>query len=363
MLYNWQQDDWLEFKYNLAEVEDLLFQFSERLGYVYGMLKSVPKDVQVKTMIDMMVYEAMKTSEIEGEFLSRQDVLSSIRNNLGFNQPTLPVKDKRAIGMAHMMIHLQETFRSKLTKKDLFAWHTMIMSGANRIRKGQWRIEKEPMQVISGSIGKQIVHFEAPPSERVPSEMKQFIAWFNQTGPGGSQMIKYAPIRSAVAHVYFETIHPFEDGNGRIGRAISEKALYQGVGRPLLLSLSKAIERKRSRYYEELKRAQRSNEITEWIYYFMETVLEAQTYTEKQIEFSIEKTKLFDRIGSSINTRQQKVLLKMLANGPDGFEGGMSAKKYVSITRTSRATATRDLQNLVDQGVFVFYWRRKKYPL
>ncbi|WP_315819352.1 Fic family protein [Paraflavitalea speifideaquila] len=152
------------------------------------------------------------------------------------------IKDKKAVGIGELMIDVRNTYKEELTQEKLFAWHRMLLPASEGIEVGAWRIHEEPMQVISGAMGKQKVHYEAPPSARVPKEMEQFISWFNETAPGSRKEIKKAPVRSAIAHLYFETIHPFEDGNGRIGRAIVEKALSQGIDRPVLLSLSRTIE-------------------------------------------------------------------------------------------------------------------------
>ncbi|HDY67968.1 MAG TPA: Fic family protein [Candidatus Scalindua sp.] len=353
MIYNWQQADWPEFKYDLESVEDILFSFAERVGSVSGLLKGLPEDTQTEAMIDMMVSEAIKTSEIEGEYLSRQDVISSIRKNLGFIQNTERVKDKKAEGAAELMIDVRDTYAEVLTQGKLFLWHKMIMKGSMGVKIGGWRTHKDPMQVISGPIGKQKVHYEAPPSKRMPEEMKNFIRWFNETGPGGSKEIKKPAVRSAIAHLYFETIHPFEDGNGRIGRAISEKALSQGIGRPILLSMSRTIEANRNAYYDALNVAQGSNEITPWINYFVNVILDAQVNTEEQIDFTLKKTKFFDRFQNQLNERQLRIVLRMLEEGLKGFEGGMSAKKYIAITHTSKSTATRDLQDMVKKGAFI----------
>ncbi len=350
MKYNWQQTDWPEFKYDLTEVEDILFSFAERAGRISGFLKGLPEDVQAETIIDMMVSEAIKTSEIEGEYLSRQDVMSSIRRNLGFNQNVDRAKDKKAEGAAELMIDVRDTYAEGLSQEKLFSWHKMIMKGSRGVKTGNWRTHKDSMQVISGPIGKRKVHYEAPPSKRIPEEMKSFIKWFNETGLGGPKQIKKPVIRSAIAHIYFETIHPFEDGNGRIGRAISEKALSQGVGRPILLSLSRTIEAGRNAYYDAIQVAQRSNEITPWINYFVNVVLEAQEHTEEQIDFTLKKTRFFDRFRDQLNERQLRVVCRMLEEGPCGFKGGMSAKKYITIAHTSKATATRDLKGLVEKG-------------
>jgi Fic family protein len=181
--------------------------------------------------------------------------------------------------------------------------------------------------------------------------MKAFIKWFNDTEPGGSSEIVKPSVRSALAHLYFESIHPFEDGNGRIGRAISEKALSQGIGRPILLSLSAAIEEKRNDYYDALNAAQYTLDATDWVEYFVQTCLDAQIQAEEKINFTLKKTKLIDRCEKVMSERQLKVVRRMLEDGPDSFEGGMSAKKYIAITKASRATATRDLQELANMRV------------
>ena len=209
------------------------------------------------------------------------------------------------------------------------------------------------MRLVSGSIGKEKIHFEAPPSDQVEKEMEHFISWFNDTAPGGPKEIKIAPVRAAIAHLYFETIHPFEDGNGRIGRAIAEKALSQTIGRPVLLSLSRTIEADKNTYYAALEKAQKSNEITEWIKYFVGVTLAAQKQARESVDFILKKSKFFDRFKDALNERQLKVIRRMLEEGPEGFEGGMNARKYVSIAKTSKATATRDLQQLVELGVLI----------
>ncbi|WP_447965615.1 Fic family protein [Nitrospira sp. Ecomares 2.1] len=350
MTYNWQQPDWPDFQYDLTTVEDALLAFAEKTGRASGLLSGIPQETQTEAIIEMMVVEALKTSEIEGEYLSRQDVLSSIRKNLGLGQPGEQVRDQRAQGAAALMTDVRTRYAGPLTKATLCSWHRMIIQGSRSITVGKWRSHAEPMQVVSGPIGKPRIHFEAPPSTRVSKEMSRFITWFNNTGPQGKKDIKKPLIRSAIAHVYFESIHPFEDGNGRIGRALSEKALSQGLGRPALLSLSRAIEANRAHYYEALQKAQQSNHITPWISWFVNIALAAQQQAEEQIEFTLRKTRLFDRLQDQLNSRQMQVVRRMLEEGPSGFTGGINAKKYMAIAHTSKATATRDLQDLVAQG-------------
>ena len=350
MTYIWQRPDWPDLKYDLSETEGVLLSFAEATGHITGTLKAMPDSVTIETLIDTMVAEAIKTSEIEGEYLSRQDVVSSIRNNLGISRVPEPVKDKKAKGAGELMVNARNTYAEPLTAQKLFEWHKMLLEDNKAIKTGAWRTCTEPMQVISGAIGKEKVHFEAPPSERVPFEMERYVQWFNDTAPGGSREISKAPVRSAIAHLYFETIHPFEDGNGRIGRVLAEKALSQTLGRPVMLSLSRSIEAKRKDYYNALEAAQKSTKITAWIRYFIKIILDAQIEARELLDFTLTKTTFYDRYKNQLNERQKKALNKMLDAGPEGFEGGMSAKKYMSIAKTSKATATRDLQNLAEIG-------------
>lgn len=365
MIYNWQQKDWPDFTYLLDEIEDVLYAFIEETGRISGMLHALNEEAQWDAITQLMVAEAIKTSEIEGEYLSRQDVMSSIRNNLGLNEVPDNVKDKRAQGIGALLVDVRKSYDAPLTQEQLFSWHTLLMAGHRHIKAGVWRSHEEPMQVVSGALGKEIVHFEAPPSAQVAKEMKQFITWFNATAPGGEHTLKIAAVRSAIAHLYFESIHPFEDGNGRIGRAIAEKALSQSLGRPVLLSLSRTIETDKAAYYEALKHAQRSNHITAWIHYFAAICLHAQRQARELIDFTLVKTKFFDRFNAQLNERQRKAIRRMFEAGPEGFEGGMNATKYISITRTSKPTATRDLQYLTELGVLIPYGggRSTRYQL
>jgi Fic family protein len=351
--YNWQQKDWRKFKFSLDAVEKELLLFIEKTGRVSGILEGLPEETKQEVIVDIILTEAIKTSEIEGEYPSRKEVLSSIRKNLGLQYDILKSKDKSAKGLGDLVMDVRKTYKDALTEEKLFEWHRMLLGENKRITVGQWRFHPEPMQIVSGAIGKEKVHYEAPPSSSVPEEMKLFIQWFNDTAPGGKLEIKKAPVRSAIAHLYLESIHPFEDGNGRIGRAIAEKALSQTMGRPALLSLSKTIESDKKLYYDSLGRAQQSNEITPWIAYFIKTTLQAQSDVEAQIEFTLKKTKFFDRFNNKLNDRQLTVIRRMLAEGTKGFEGGMNARKYMAITTTSKATATRDLQQLMEEGAFI----------
>jgi Fic family protein len=353
MTYNWQHTDWPDFRYDVAEIEDEILQFYEKAGLISGIVRSLPENTRLEAVIEVMVAEAIKTSEIEGEFLSRKDVISSIRNALGLNAQMEQTSDQRSANAGQLMIDVRETFADPLTAEQLFAWHSLLLGTEKGIKIGGWRDHEEPMQVISGAMGKTVVHFEAPPSARVPQEMARFLDWFNRTAPGQPGEIRKAPLRCAIAHLYFETIHPFEDGNGRIGRAIAEKALSQGLNRPALLSLSRTIELNKKQYYEALKTAQTSLEITPWINYFVDVIMDAQQYAEEQIGFALQKTLFFDRYRDQLSERQLKVVRRVFEEGPGGFQGGLNAAKYGSLTRISKATATRDLQELLSKGIIL----------
>jgi Fic family protein len=352
-LYNWQKEDWPHFKYSLDGIENEVLVFSEKVGRVSGMLEALPEETKQDVIVDIILSEAIKTSEIEGEYPSRRDVLSSIRKNLDLHYSSEYIKDKSAEGLGELMIDVRKTFKEALTEEKLFTWHKMLLGENKKMEVGQWRTHDEPMQVISGAMGKEKIYYEAPHSVRVPREMERFIQWFNATAPGNNSEIKKAPVRSAIAHLYFETIHPFEDGNGRIGRAIAEKALSQTIGRPVVLSLSRTIEAKKNIYYTALQKAQQSNEITPWVNYFVKTTVDAQMEAEVQIDFTLKKAKFFDSFKDQFNDRQLTVVKRMFEEGIKGFEGGMNARKYIAITKTSKATATRDMQQLLEIGAFI----------
>lgn len=351
--YNWQQPNWPNFTYSLHALEEKLLIFTEKAGLLSGIVKSLPDEAHLETVIQLLLEEAIKTSEIEGEYFSREDVLSSIQRNLGVTPIARQNGDIKAMGVGKLMTMVRESYRDPLTEQTLFDWHRTLLPESDGIHVGAYRTHESPMQVVSGAMGKQTVHFEAPPSRQVPHEMKTFITWFNSSQVSGAMGVKLAPVRSAIAHLYFESIHPFDDGNGRIGRAIAEKALSQGLGRPVLMSLSDAIQTRKKAYYSQLESAQRTTEVTDWVTWFVDLVLEGQQRAENQIDFTLRKVKFFDRFDEVLNERQRKVVTRMLASGPDGFEGGMNARKYIAIAKTSKATATRDMQNLLEIGAFV----------
>jgi Fic family protein len=235
----------------------------------------------------------------------------------------------------------------------LFNWHKLLMAGRQDLKDlGCYRTHIEPMQIISGHPGKIKIHFEAPPSAAIKKEMRSFISWFTNTASAGIDPLP-ALTRAGIAHLYFVSIHPFEDGNGRIARAIAEKSLSENLGSPVLIALSKVLEANKKAYYKILELNSHENEITEWLVYFAEKILEAQNYSIDMVDFLIKKTQLYDNIAGTLNIRQEKVIARMFREGLEGFKGGLSAENYISITGASRATATRDLQDLIEKKIFI----------
>ena len=350
--WNWQQDDWPGFRFDKSTLEDREAKFLLHGGLLLGALRHIGDNDKSALTVDLISNEALKTSEIEGEYLNRESVQLSIRRNLGLDTDARRIPPAER-GIADMTMDLYRSFAESLTHETLFRWHGMLTAGRRDLKNiGAYRTDDEPMQIISGPIGNPKIHFEAPPSAAVGREMEGFVHWFNNTAPHGNTALP-ALTRTGIAHLYFATIHPFEDGNGRIARALAEKALSQALGQPTLIALSQTIQKSKNSYYEALNQSSRDNEITAWLGYFADTVLQAQNTTQCMIDFLIQKTKLYDRVKSQLNERQEKALARIFLEGVEGFKGGLSAENYISITGAARATATRDLGDLVDKGVLI----------
>lgn len=358
MKWNWQQTDWPYFSYDRAKIEDSEKRLLLGAGLLFGAFKHLGDEDKRQLTIELISNEALKTSEIEGEYLDRDSLQSSIRRQFGL------VTDNRKVsaaeqGIAEVMVDLYKNFDAPLSHALLFEWHNMLTNGRRDLNYiGRYRTHADPMQIVSGAIYAPKVHFEAPPSSQMMVEMERFIAWFNDTAPTGKTPLP-ALLRAGIAHLYFVSIHPFEDGNGRIGRALAEKTLAQCVGQPTLIAIAFTIERNKKDYYSALEQANRRNEITPWLIYFADMVLTAQRYTATWIEFLINKAKLYERLRGQLNPRQEKVLARLFREGPAGFIGGLSAEKYIGITGAPRATATRDLKDLVGKGALLRRGERK----
>jgi len=352
MKWNWQLPDWPDFAWDKARLALAEEQFLVGGGVLLGTIKHLGEEERNQLTVEAMSTEAVTTSEIEGEVLDRASVQSSIQKQLGLAADNRRVSPREQ-GTAEMMVDLYRTFSAPLSEEVIFAWHRMLMTGRQDVKDvGCYRTSDEPMQVVSGVIGAPKVHFEAPPSAQVPRETAGFIDWFKRTAPGGAEPLP-ALTRAGTAHLYFESIHPFEDGNGRVGRAIAEKSLAQSLGQPTLIVLAATLLARCASYYHALEAASQQNEITNWLAWFGGVTTEAQRRTLALMEFLIDKAKLFDQLKGQLNDRQQKALLRMFEEGIDGFKGGLSAGKYSTITGASPATATRDLVDLTEKGALV----------
>jgi Fic family protein len=352
MKWNWEQANWPEFSWDSAAMAALELQFSHQSGVLIGSTKHFNESDKWTLTVELMAGEGIKSAEIEGELLNRDSVQSSIRGNFGLatDNRKIPPAER---GMAELMVDLYRNFADPLFHQTLYDWHTMMVSSWSDLKDvGCYRTHDDPMQVVSGATYKPKIHFESPPSKVVQYEMDAFMAWFANTAPGGTNELP-ALTRAGIAHLYFVCIHPFEDGNGRIARAIAEKALSQCLRQPTLIALSHVIQANRKAYYDALERNNKHQSITDWLVYFAKMILEAQSYTQAIVDFLIEKTKLYDRVRHQLNARQEKVVARMFREGIDGFTGGLSANNYISIAETSRATATRDLQELVVLGALL----------
>jgi len=348
MKWNWQQPDWPNFTYNSKSLENLERDFTKQAGVSLGATKHLTNTDQQDLIIELVVDEALKTSEIEGEILNRESLQSSVRREFGLTHHgrTSPAEE----GIAEMMKDLYTNYAQPLTKDILCNWHEMLMSGRRNLEIGNYRTHKEAMQVVSGRFDKPNIHFEAPPSSEVQNEMKHFIEWFNKTAPGGKEPLP--PLtRAGIAHLHFVSIHPFEDGNGRIGRAIVEKSLSQNMNHPILTALSTTISENKKDYYHSLESQNKRNDISQWLGYFSKAIIVSQNNTIEKVDFLIKKTKFFDNHKDNLNPRQLKVVTRLLKEGSKGFAGGLSAKNYMSIAKSPVATTTRDLNDLVSKGI------------
>ncbi|NJS14351.1 MAG: Fic family protein [Sphingopyxis sp.] len=352
MLWNWQLPDWPNFRFDGDRIRAMEEQFLRGSGVVIGSLDHLESDARIGLTIELISQEVVDSSAIEGEILDRDSVQSSLARHLGFAAPARRANAAEA-GAAELMADVYRNHAAPLDDTMLFTWHAMLMNGRRDVTDiGRYRTHEDAMQIVSGALHAPRVHFEAPPSDSVPTEMARFITWFNDSAPSSPNALP-AITRAAIAHLWFESIHPFEDGNGRIGRAIAERALAQNLSAPTLTALAETINRHRKAYYAALHLGSQSNDINAWLAWFADIVIEAQARTITRIRFLIEKTRLLDRLRGEINERQEKALLRLFREGPDGFEGGLSAGNYRTITGASLATATRDLANLVDKGALI----------
>ena len=348
MNWIWQRPGWPDFTWSQAALKPLEARFRDDAGRRIGAWSRLGEDDQTELRVGWLSDEAAETSAIEGELLDRDSVQSSIRRQFGLAHDRRPAPPAEA-GVAEMMVSVYRKFDRPLDHRTLWDWHRMLMRERRRLNViGGYRRHAEPMHVVSGPDYRPTVHYVAPPSGRMTMEMERFIAWYEEASAGGDRL---APLTCAgAAHLYFVFIHPFEDGNGRIGRSLAEKALARAFGQPSLIALARTIFRSRRAYYDALRAANGSLDLTEWLVWFGGIVLDAQTWSERRLIRTVEQTRMFDRLRGRLNPRQEKALMRLFRAEPDGFEGGLSADNYRRITGAAASTATRDLADLVSKG-------------
>ncbi len=343
----WKNPTWPNFTFSTNKVVDLERQFLSLSATLSGQVSMLSNDSQYDTLIELMMSEAISTSAIEGEQLDRESVRSSLKNYLGLSKPFTKIKNAKEENVAYLMVQVRKSLSSPLSHQLLFDWHKLIIQQTLYQKPfviGDYRNSQEPMVIASGPIGYEKVHYEAPPSSILSVEMDKFLKWYN-----GQETTHFTLIKASIAHLWFECLHPFDDGNGRIGRAIAEHAIGQTLGYPPLLSLSSVIEKNKSDYYENLNKASYGDlNVDTWIQYFSNTIVESQKEAMLKVSHILDKSRFWTlNENKVINERQRKVILKIFDAGHAGYESGINARKYQSIAKCSKATATRDLADLL----------------
>jgi len=326
-------------------------------GEIEGKARAIGIDRAGEVAREVLQQEVLATAAIEGEKLDPAAVRSSVMRRLGMADGG--PQDRHVDGLVEVISDATNAFDSPLDHDRLCRWQSALFpggtSGIRRIAVGRYRDHSEPMQIVSGAPGKEVVHYEAPPSRQVPAEMDRFLEWFSATRPTSGQPAKTDGLaRAAIAHLWFETIRPFEDGNGRIGRAIVDMAIAQDHSAPVrLYSLSRQLLESRRAYHDALNQAQRGDgEATEWVKWFAQQLSAACRRSGDIIDRAIEKGRFWsDHATVALNARQRKVLQRLLDDGDGGFLGGLSAEKFMKMTGASKATATRDLTDMLTKGV------------
>lgn len=347
--YIWQQANWPDWVINHSRLSSLLAEVHLERGKLLGAMLGLGFDASERATLEMLTCDVIKTSEIEGEKLNPDAVRSSLARRLGLEVAGVPVDTRNVDGVVEMVLDATRNYAGELTNERLFSWHAALFptgySGLSKIMVANYRDDKDgPMQVVSGGVGREKVHYEAPPAASLHNEMQRFLVWFNtlsNTDP---------VIKAGLAHFWFVTLHPFEDGNGRIGRAVCDMALAKADGTPQrFYSLSAQILRERNDYYDYLERAQKSTlDINEWLAWFLGCLLRAIKGSGEVLENTVSRANMWKKWeGIPMNERQTLMLKKLL----DQFEGKLTSSKWASMTKTSPDSALRDIKDLMSKGV------------
>lgn len=342
-------ETWPQFTWRVDALADRLAAVCHRQGHLLGRMQSMGFDLRAEAVLETLTEDVIKSSEIEGEVLDKDQVRSSIARRLGMDIGALRPADRNVEGVVEMMLDATQAYQEPLTQERLFGWHAALFptgrSGMTKIVVGAWRTEASgPMQVVSGPIGRERVHYEAPDFDRLEAEMNAFLAWFN-AAPATDPVLK-----AAVAHLWFVTIHPFDDGNGRIARAIADMTLARSEGSAQrFYSMSAQIRLERQDYYAALEATQKGDlDITAWLEWFLNCLDRAFDGAEATLGVVMRKARFWEAlVGQTLSERQNKVINRLL----DGFEGKLTTSKWAALTKASADTALRDITDLVERGV------------
>mgnify|MGYP002368061471 FL=1 len=348
-LYMWQTPDWPQWRYDLAVLARPLVEVSRAQGLLLGRLADVGAATRDQANLLALTDDVVKTSEIEGDHLNVASVRSSIARRLGVDIGALAPVDRHVEGVVEMVLDASSNCVQPVTDERLFGWHAALFptgySGMARIKLAAWRDDATGlMQVISGPMGRQKLHFEAPPADRLPSEMARFLDWLN----ADSDVLPL--LRAGLGHLWFITLHPFDDGNGRIARAVGDLLLARADHSPQrFYSLSAQIQRDRKAYYEILERTQKGDmDVTDWLVWFLESLQRALDQAHQNLDAVLTKARFWQRWAATpLNERQVKVLNRLL----DGFDGKLTSSKWAAISKCSADTALRDINELLARGV------------
>lgn len=350
--YIWQQKEWPHFTWDGAALLSPLGECRLLQGKLLSKLETLGLDLDREAQADILVEETVKTAAIENEQLDVRSVRSSVSRRLGLPSAGMPF-DRRIDDLVSVLVDATQAYDKPLTKERLWGWQAALFpsgySGMHKIKVGGWRESAEPMRVISGPIGREKIHYEAPPSVALDQEMDLFLKWF-----AGSRGNLEGIVRAGLAHLWFVTIHPFDDGNGRLARAITDLAMAQDDNQQArYYSLSSQIMADRESYYEILERTQKGTcDVTVWLVWFLELCSRAMERSAGIMNGAWSKAHFWQQYDQAkLSERQKKVVHRLLDAGPEGFEGGMTTQKYASMTHCSRATAFRELDQLFEMDV------------
>ncbi|GAB4002101.1 Fic family protein [Spirosoma daeguense] len=350
-MYIYQYSKWPRFDWDYDRLITPLAHLRHKQGRLIGQMAGLGFSLRAEAMLQTLTLEVIKTSEIEGEILDQDHVRSSIAKRLGIETFGLVPVDRDVDGVVEMLLDATQQYDKKLTKDRLFGWHAALFptgrSGMFKITVGDWRNGNAgPMQVVSGPLGKERVHFQAPDANRLDHEMQAFLHWFN------SDVALDPVIKAGIAHLWFVTIHPFDDGNGRIARTIADMQLARADGSTQrFYSMSAQIRKERNAYYDALEKTQRGDlDITNWLEWFLGCLDRALSATDEILAGVLKKAHYWEWLGTKTISERQRLMLNKLL---DGFDGKLTSSKWAKIAKCSQDTALRDIQNLMEQGVLV----------